>query len=74
MVHAWGFAGDLAEPLVLPLENAVSIEWPPRSGVRQSFPEIDRAEFFALPAAAGKIIPAQQPFLDRLRDALPLLF
>jgi predicted NUDIX family NTP pyrophosphohydrolase len=46
--------------------NVFEIEWPPRSGRRQSFPEIDRAEWFALPMAREKIIPAQRPLLDRL--------
>jgi predicted NUDIX family NTP pyrophosphohydrolase len=42
------------------------IEWPPRSGRRQSFPEIDRAEWFALPVAREKIIEGQRVLLDRL--------
>jgi predicted NUDIX family NTP pyrophosphohydrolase len=46
--------------------NRVAIEWPPRSGRTISVPEIDRAEWFALPLARQKILAGQQPFLDRL--------
>jgi predicted NUDIX family NTP pyrophosphohydrolase len=50
--------------------NTFDVEWPPRSGRLQSFPEIDRAEFFPLDAAREKINRAQVPFLDRLETAL----
>jgi predicted NUDIX family NTP pyrophosphohydrolase len=46
------------------------MEWPPRSGKRKQFPEVDRAEFFTDHVARRKIKPTQIPFLDRLRDAL----
>jgi predicted NUDIX family NTP pyrophosphohydrolase len=46
--------------------NTFEIEWPPRSGRRQTFPEVDRAEWFDLPSASAKINPAQRAFLDRL--------
>ncbi|VFU11127.1 NUDIX domain-containing protein [Methylocella tundrae] len=46
--------------------NLFEIEWPPRSGRMQSFPEIDRAAWFALPMARQKILPGQQILLDRL--------
>jgi predicted NUDIX family NTP pyrophosphohydrolase len=46
--------------------NSFEMEWPPRSGRRQSFPEVDRAEWFALPVARQKIIAGQCPLLDRL--------
>ncbi len=46
--------------------NLFEIEWPPRSGRTQSFPEIDRAAWFALPVARQKILPGQQILLDRL--------
>lgn len=74
LVHAWALAGD-CNPAEL-RSNQFQIEWPPRSGLRQSFPEVDRAEFFDLPTAALKILPAQQPFLDRLQapDVLQQLF
>jgi predicted NUDIX family NTP pyrophosphohydrolase len=46
--------------------NQFEIEWPPRSGRRQSFPEVDRAEWFTLDEARARINPAQAVFLDRL--------
>ena len=46
------------------------VEWPPRSGRRQAFPEIDRAEWFALPVAQQKIIDGQRPLLDRIEAIL----
>lgn len=50
--------------------NAFEMEWPPHSGLRASFPEIDRAAWFPLPAARRKILPGQQPLLDRLEALL----
>lgn len=50
--------------------NAFEMEWPPRSGRRQSFPEVDRAEWFALAEARDKILPGQRAFIDRLDTAL----
>ncbi len=48
------------------VSNTFELEWPPRSGRRQAFPEIDRAQWFDLDAARTKINPAQAAFLDRL--------
>jgi predicted NUDIX family NTP pyrophosphohydrolase len=48
--------------------NQIAIEWPPRSGRTISVPEIDRAEWFALPLARQKILAGQLPFLDRLEQ------
>jgi predicted NUDIX family NTP pyrophosphohydrolase len=50
--------------------NSFEMEWPPRSGRRQSFPEVDRAEWFELPQARRKILVGQQPLLDRLEGFL----
>jgi predicted NUDIX family NTP pyrophosphohydrolase len=69
VVQAWAFAGDWP-PGATFASNTFELEWPPRSGRRQPFPEVDRGEFFPLPAAREKINPAQQPFLDRLVAAL----
>jgi predicted NUDIX family NTP pyrophosphohydrolase len=49
--------------------NEFELEWPPRSGRTQAFPEIDRAAWFALPQARKKILAGQRPFLDRLEQA-----
>lgn len=64
-VHAWAFAGDLP-PDFVPASNTFTMEWPPRSGRTQEFPEIDRAEFFPVELAKEKINQAQVEFLDRL--------
>lgn len=64
-VSAWAFAGDAPEGFEPP-SNTFELEWPPRSGRKRSFPEVDRAEFFSLEFAREKLLPAQLPFLDRL--------
>jgi predicted NUDIX family NTP pyrophosphohydrolase len=67
-IHAFVAAGDLdAEKIV---SNTFRMEWPPRSGHFAEFPEVDRAAWFPLDAAAEKINPAQSEFLTRLRAAL----
>jgi predicted NUDIX family NTP pyrophosphohydrolase len=50
--------------------NTFEIEWPPKSGKRQHFPEIDRIAYFALPTAKAKIIAYQLPLLDELQARL----
>jgi predicted NUDIX family NTP pyrophosphohydrolase len=67
-VHAWAFEGD-CDPAKI-VSNSFELEWPPRSGKRQTFPEIDRAEFFDLATAAVKINPAQAALLDELAERL----
>lgn len=68
-VHAWAFSGDLEQDFKL-ASNSFEVEWPPRSGKMQQFPEVDEASFFPLDLARSKINQAQTVFLDRLRDAL----
>jgi predicted NUDIX family NTP pyrophosphohydrolase len=68
-VHAWAFEGDLPESFKLK-SNTFEAEWPPHSGQRRQFPEIDRAEFFPEEGACRKINPAQVLLLDRLRAML----
>ena len=48
--------------------NTFTVEWPPRSGRMQEFPEIDRAAWFGLDAARTKLVKGQVPFLDRLAE------
>jgi predicted NUDIX family NTP pyrophosphohydrolase len=67
-VSAWAAEGDLDPEAIR--SNTFEAEWPPRSGRRQAFPEVDRAGWFALEAAREKLNPAQVPFLDRLRALL----
>jgi predicted NUDIX family NTP pyrophosphohydrolase len=68
-VHGWAFEGDLPKSFE-PKSNLFEMEWPPRSGKRKQFPEIDRAEFFTEAVARKKMKPTQIPFLDRLQRAL----
>ena len=68
-VHAWAFEGNLPDAFAI-VSNTFEVEWPPRSGRLQQFPEIDRAEFFQMEKAREKINEAQVVFLDRLVEAL----
>jgi predicted NUDIX family NTP pyrophosphohydrolase len=68
-VHAWAFEGTLAPDFVL-CSNTFEMEWPPRSGNRRAFPEIDRYEFFREEIARRKINPAQAVLFDRLAETL----
>ncbi|MEZ5137493.1 MAG: NUDIX domain-containing protein [Acidimicrobiales bacterium] len=68
VVRAFARAGDLDADAIT--SNAFEVEWPPRSGRRQSFPEVDRAAWFALDEAYERINAAQAALLDRLADAL----
>lgn len=68
-VHAWAVEGELPEDFRI-VSNTFAIEWPPRSGRMESFPEVDRAEFFSLAEARDRINPAQVAFLDRLAEAI----
>lgn len=69
VVHAFAVKGDLPADFIC-RSNTFELEWPPRSGKRQAFPEVDRAEFFSLARAREKINPAQIPLLDRLAGAI----
>ena len=64
VITAWAVEGDCDAAAIR--SNAFSMEWPPKSGKMQEFPEVDRAAWFTLPAANEKIHPAQQEFLVRL--------
>jgi predicted NUDIX family NTP pyrophosphohydrolase len=68
-VHAWAFEGDLKDEFKLE-SNTFEMEWPPRSGQRKQFPEVDRATFFPVETARRKINVAQNALLDRLVEAL----
>lgn len=63
-VTVFALAADFDAERISPGE--FEMEWPPRSGRRQSFPEIDRAAWFGMDAARGKLVAAQAGFLDRL--------
>ena len=68
-MHAWAVEGNLPPDYQFK-SNSFEMEWPPHSGQRQTFPEVDHAEFFSAEAARGKINPAQAEFLDRLAAVL----
>jgi predicted NUDIX family NTP pyrophosphohydrolase len=67
-VTAWAVEGDLDADAIT--SNTFMIEWPPRSGRQQEFPEVDRAAWFGLNAAREKLLAAQTPLLDRLAERL----
>jgi predicted NUDIX family NTP pyrophosphohydrolase len=64
LVFAWAVRSDF-DPSKLK-SNTFSVEWPPRSGRQQEFPEVDRAAWFGIEAARRKILKGQAPFLDQL--------
>jgi len=68
VVHAWAAPGDLDVSRVS--SSTFAIEWPPRSGRTQEFPEVDKAAWFDLDAARRMILAAQGAFLDRLEAQL----
>ncbi len=64
LVYAWAVEHDADAAAVA--SNTFSIEWPPRSGARAEFPEVDRAAWFDLPSARRAILSAQRRFVDDL--------
>jgi len=68
VVNAFAVEADL--DLAAFASNTFEMEWPPKSGRRQRFPEIDRVAYFALPVAKTKIIAYQSPLLDELEARL----
>ena len=67
-VHAFAAEGDF--DVATMRSNTFAMEWPPRSGRMQSFPEVDRAEWFAPEVAREKLLPAQAELIDRLERTL----
>ena len=63
VVHAWAFQGEWDPSLIRSI--TFELEWPPNSGRHETFPEVDRAEFFEASAAREKIIVAQRPLIER---------
>jgi predicted NUDIX family NTP pyrophosphohydrolase len=63
-IHAWAARGDCDAAAAK--SNMFTMQWPPRSGRMQEFPEVDRAEWFPIAAARAKINPGQRPLLDEL--------
>ena len=63
-MYAWAAEGDLIASEIV--SNTFSIEWPPKSGLVKTFPEIDRGEWFNMASAKTRINPAQISFLDEV--------
>lgn len=68
-VHAWAVEGELDPASIVP--GTFETEWPPRSGRRQEFPEVDRVAWVDPATARVKLVAAQAEFVDRLEAALP---
>jgi predicted NUDIX family NTP pyrophosphohydrolase len=66
IVSAWALEGDCAADSIR--SNFFELEWPPKSGKVQQFPEVDRAWWFSLPEARKKLLAGQRAFLDRLEE------
>jgi predicted NUDIX family NTP pyrophosphohydrolase len=66
LVHAWAVNGEIDASRVE--SNTFSMEWPPHSGKQQQFPEVDRAQWFAMPEAFEKLLPGQRGFLEELEQ------
>jgi len=66
VVRAWACEGDLDVTRLV--SNTFTMEWPPRSGRQQEFPEVDRAAWFGVDEARRRLTPAQAAFLDRLDE------
>lgn len=66
VVHAWTFLGEW-DPATGVTSNTFTMEWPPHSGKRKEFPEVDRARWMSFEEAVALINPAQVPFLERAK-------
>lgn len=64
IITAWALEGDCSPEKIR--SNTFSMEWPPKSGNQQEFPEVDRADWFSLAEARKRIVKGQIGFLDRL--------
>jgi predicted NUDIX family NTP pyrophosphohydrolase len=67
IVYAWAVEAPGLDPSAI-RSNTFSLEWPPRSGKSQEFPEVDRAAWFPLAEARDKILKGQLPLLDQLHE------
>lgn len=68
--QVWVWAGEAEIDLDRVVFGTFEMEWPPRSGHRQSFPELAEVAWWSLPDARSRLIAGQLPFLDRLGDQL----
>ena len=68
LVYAWALLGDIDASSVR--SNTFAMEWPPHSGKRHEFPEVDRGAWFTVAAANEKILPGQRGFIRELQERL----
>ncbi len=68
VISVWAVEGDIDAALIR--STTFRMEWPPKSGKLQEFPEVDRAEWFDLGTAYRKILPGQRPFLAQLEQMI----
>ncbi|HEX7812725.1 MAG TPA: NUDIX domain-containing protein [Burkholderiales bacterium] len=68
IIYAWAVEGNLDASTIV--SNTFSMDWPPRSGKQREFPEVDRGEWFTIPAAREKLQEGQLGFLDELERLL----
>jgi predicted NUDIX family NTP pyrophosphohydrolase len=68
IVYAWAAEGDFDAAMLK--SNTFSMEWPPKSGLRREFPEVDRAAWFTLDLAKSKIHRGQVGFIDQLQEII----
>ena len=71
IIYAWAIEAD-CDPAQL-RSNLFSLEWPPRSGKMQQYPEVDRAAWFNISQARGKILPGQAGFIEQLIAGLGIM-
>jgi predicted NUDIX family NTP pyrophosphohydrolase len=69
IVYAWAFETDRTGKIDITC-NTFEMEWPPHTGKKQQFPEVDRGEFFSVEEARKKVYSAQLVFLERLLEYL----
>jgi len=67
-VYAWAVAGNLDATAIR--SNTFTMQWPPKSGRYEEFPEVDRGEWFDMPIAKQKIVRGQVPLLEQLEQLL----
>jgi len=66
VIHAWAVEGDLDTASIS--SNHFGLEWPPKSGIEQQFPEVDQAQWCSIDVGSCKLNRAQVVFLERLVD------
>ena len=68
VVYVWAVEGNIDAAAIK--SNMFSMEWPPKSGKQQEFPEVDRGGWFTMAQAREKLLPGQRGFLDELQRKL----